>query len=230
MSPETHSSSTRRPHRRHRERASKLDLAILWGGLVAAAISGVIAYRIVGLYGDGPFSYGYHRTTDPETGKSLLVHESYTKEGRLIRRVIDDRTLKAVEMDVDAGGGKKEHITAEVDSDRRIRRVDRDTDHDGKIDRWEYYDENQKLVKVGFSLRNDGVLDAWAYRDGNGQVTKVEVSTRRDETIDRWEYYEHGRLARVELDTNHDGKVDQWQTYEDGILMNTSNTPPSPRR
>ena len=219
----------RRRHRRPRERASKIDLAIFWGGLVAAAISGVIAYRVVGIYGDGPFSYGYHRITDPETGKSLLVHESYGKDGQLIRRVIDDRTLKAVEMDVETGGGTKEHITAEVDDNRRIRRVDRDTDRDGKIDRWEYYDENQKLVKVGFSLRNDGALDAWAYRDDNGQITKVEVSTRRDDKIDRWEYYEKGRLVRVELDTNHDGKVDEWQTYQDGILMDTSHTPPYAR-
>lgn len=187
-------------------------------GLVASVVAGVVAYQIVGLYGDGPFSIGYHRIRDPETGKSLLVHESRTAAG-VIRRVIDGRTLTEVRLDVDADG--IEHTRAHVKG-TEITRVDRDRDGDGRIDVWEYYDAAQQLVKVGFSLPGDDVLDAWAYRNNDGQIVKIEVSTRRDGTIDRWEYYEKGQLARVEEDKDRDGRVDAWSTYDAGILMSTA--------
>lgn len=210
------------PHRRHRDSAawptvSKVELIIVSVGLVAAVVAGVVAYQIVGLYGDGAFSIGYRRIRDPETGKSLLVHESRTKDG-VIRRVIDGRRLTEVRLDVDAQG--REHTRVHVDGNE-ITRVDRDLDGDGRVDRWEYYDVARQLVKVGFSLPGDGVLDAWAYRNNDGQVTKIEVSTRRDGTIDRWEYYEKGQLARVEQDKDRNGRVDRWSTYEAGILMST---------
>lgn len=210
----------RQPHRQHRTRpsarkASRLELTIFFAGLAVAAISGVVAYRIVGLYGDGPFSYGYHRVTDPETGTSLLVQEASGPDGQVIRRVIDRRTLKEVRMNV---GG--EEVVAHVDG-TRVTRVDRDSDGDGRIDVWDYYDEDEQLVKAGFSLLGDGVLDAWAFKDANGEIEKVEVSTRRDGTVDRWEHYENGQLARVEEDTDHDGKVDRLSTYDGGILMAT---------
>ena len=209
-------------------------MIIVGVGLIAAVVAGVWAYEVVGLYGDGPFSIGYRRMRDPETGKSLLVHETRTSTGEVLRRVIDGQALKEVDLDVDANG--TEHTRVHVNG-TEIARVDRDMNGDGRIDRWEYYDADRQLVKVGFSLPGDGVLDAWAYRDKDGQITKIEVSTRRDGTVDRWEYYEKGQLARVEEDTNHDGHVDRSSTYQDGILLNPAvgaagdrrpNPPPDP--
>lgn len=193
-----------------------VEAAIFAIGLVAAVAAGVVAYRLVGLYGDGPFASGYRRMRDPETGQSVLVHESRTGTGQLVRRVIEGRTLTQLELDV---GSERARVHLRG---TEVTRVDRDTDGDGRIDRWEYYDQAKRLVKVGFSLGGDGVLDAWAYRDEAGELAKIEVSTRRDGTVDRWEYYEKGRLARVEEDTTHDGRVDRWSYYEDGILMSTA--------
>ncbi len=209
-----------RHHARGRQRdsaASKVDLAIFVIGLIAAVIAGVVAYKKVGLYGDGAFSSGYHRIRDPETGKSLLVHESHGKDGSIIRRIVDGTTLKEVRL---AGVEPKEEVRAHVEG-TKITRVDRDRDGDGRIDAWEYYDDNRKLVKVGFSLPGDGVLDAWAYRDAKGRIVKIEVSTRRDGIVNRWEYYENDKMVRVEEDTNGDGRSDRLSTYEDGILMRT---------
>jgi hypothetical protein len=208
------------PHRVSRSRRlppSKLEITILVAGFAAAIVSGVAAYRIVGLYGDGPFASGYHRTRDPETGKSLLVHESRTGSG-VVRRVIDGRTLSEVRLDLDADGTEDARVHVEG---AEITRVDRDQDGDGRTDLWEYYDASKTLVKTGFSLASDGVVDAWAYRDDAGQVTQIEVSTRRDGAVDRWERYEDGQLARVELDADLDGRVDRWLTYEEGILVST---------
>lgn len=209
----------RHSRRRRAIRATKLEWAIFIGGLVLSVIAGVIAYRIVGIYGDGPFSIGYHRMRDPQTGKSLLVHESRDASGKVIRRVIDDRTLKEVELDVDANGVA--HTKAEV-TGTTITRLERDRDGDGRTDAWEYYGPDGKITKIGFSLGGDGVLDAWAYRDDQGQIVKIEVSTRHDGVVDRWEYYSKGQLARAEEDSNHDGKVDRWLTYDSGILMDTA--------
>jgi hypothetical protein len=208
---------TDRSRRRVSVSTSRLELVILGGGLAASIAAGVMAYRVVGLYGDGAFSSGYRRVQDPETGKSLLVHESRTAAG-VIRRVIDKQTLTEVRLDADTDGVEdtRVHVTG-----TEISRVDRDRDGDGRTDVWEYYDADKKLVKAGFSLAGDGVLDAWAYRDSSGQIDKIEVSKRRDDRIDRWEYYEKGQLARVEEDTDRDGRVDRWSTYEEGILMTT---------
>ena len=209
-----------RSTRRHRDSAaslavSKVELIIVSVGLVTAVVAGVAAYHVVGLYGDGAFSIGYRRIRDPETGKSLLVHESRTKDG-VIRRVIDGVTLTEVDLDVDA----RVHFNG-----KEITRVDLDVDGDGRIDRWEYYDAERRLVKVGFSLAGDGVLDAWAYRNNDGQITKIEVSTRRDGKIDRWEYYEKGQLVRVDEDKDRDGRADHRSTYQDGILIDTTPIP-----
>lgn len=98
-----------------------------------------------------------------------------------------------------------------------------DTNEDGKVDRWEYYDPAGQVLKVGFSRKNDGKPDAWAYSGADGQVQRVEVSTTGDEkTIDRREFYTAGVLARVEEDTNADGKVNVWETYEGTVLKTTT--------
>ena len=209
-------------HQRHRDSAarltvSKVELIIVSIGLVTAVVAGVAAYQVVGPYGDGALSVGYRRIRDPETGRSLLVHESHSRDG-VIRRVIDGNALTEVRLDVDAQG--REHTRVHVNGNE-ITRVDRDLNGDGRVDRWEYYDSAQQLAKIGFSLLGDGVLDAWAYRDNDGQVTRIDVSTRRDGTIDRWEHYEHGHLARVEEDKDRNGRIDHWYTYNAGIMINT---------
>jgi hypothetical protein len=97
-------------------------------------------------------------------------------------------------------------------------RIDRD--EDGRIDRWEYYDEKGALTKVGFSRARTGTPDAWAFSGPDGEIARVESSSTADENrIDRREAYERGVLVRSEADTNGDGRTDQWQTYESGALQ-----------
>ena len=95
-----------------------------------------------------------------------------------------------------------------------------DRDEDGKMDRWEYYDANAKLVKVGFSRRNDGKADAWAYSGLDDKVERIEISNTADENkISRWEFYKGGVLDRAEEDTNGDGRPDKWETHRDGGIV-----------
>ena len=100
----------------------------------------------------------------------------------------------------------------------RVLRAEVDANEDGLIERWEYYGDNQRLEKVGFSRANDGVEDGWAYEAPDGQIGRVELSTLRDGTIDRWEYYEGGIMVRAEEDTSQDGQVDRWEAFANDAL------------
>ena len=42
-------------------------------------------------------------------------------------------------------------------------RIEVDENEDGKLDRWEYHDEDQNLRRIGSSRANNGVEDAWLY-------------------------------------------------------------------
>ncbi len=70
----------------------------------------------------------------------------------------------------------------------KARKIEVDTNYDGKIDRIEHYDRN-------------------------GQILKVEVDTDGDGKIDEWITYKDGEPAKGEKDTNGDGKPDVWMEY-----------------
>ena len=209
---------TRHRSRRRSAPVPVVDLVIFITGLIAAALAGVIAYRIVGPYGDGPLNAGIYRMTDPETGKALLYRRVTGPNGKEVRYVVDDATrhLQEVQFTLDVKG-RPEQFSLRF-SNGTLAGIDRDRDGDGRVDVRDYYDDPSGLMKTGFSLTNDGVIDAWAYRDRKGTLRRIEVSRSRDGKVDRWEYYENGQLARAEEDDDHDGRVDRWLTYDAGIL------------
>ena len=142
------------------------------------------------------------------------------------RATYDQATGRLKEITYDANKNGRVDTWTEMDGSRPVRaRVDRN--EDGKLDRWEYYDDNGRLTKVGFSRSDDGTPDAWAFSDAESRVVRVEISSLRDAArIDRWERYDPpaagaagaGPLAAVEEDTNADGRPDKWETYERGAL------------
>jgi hypothetical protein len=104
----------------------------------------------------------------------------------------------------------------------RIVRIEIDRDHDGKIDRWEYYRPDRTLEKVGFSRANDGKEDAWSYAGAEGKVVRIDVSTHRNGKIDRVEHYDDDVLVRAEEDTDGDGRFDKWEAYDHARLASVS--------
>jgi hypothetical protein len=170
-----------------------VEIAVVAIGIAVAGASGVMAYRVVGLYGDGPFAHGYHRERDPATGGSMLIQEFLTARGK-VRRVINSANkVTELRIDADADGVEDSRLTL----------------------------DGGTLTKAGFSLAGDGVIDAWAFRDANNQLVRIEVSTKRNGRVDRWEHYVNGKMVRVDQDTNGNGKFDRWMIYEDGILLDT---------
>jgi hypothetical protein len=148
------------------------------------------------------------------------------RQAQSTKPTYDKETGRLKELAYDATTNGRADTWTDMDGARPLRsRVDRDDD--GKIDRWEYYDEQRRLVKVGFSRRADGTPDAWAFSGDDGKVDRIELSSARDEQkIDRIEYYDttrakpdgQGALIRAEADTNQDGRIDQWETYQDDAL------------
>ena len=211
-------------------RRSVVEWTALGAGLLAAALSGVVAYSIVGPYGDGPFGAGYRRLPHPEGGGSILVHDA--QHGALVvRTVVDERTRRMSELQLDADADGQVDTRAQVDPGGGVR-VERDLDADGIPDRWDFYRDADdvargRVAKVGFSLAGDAVIDAWAFYGPDGRLARVAVSTARDGVVDRWEHYERGVLVRVETDGDGDGRVDAWSAYENGILVQSGPVPPA---
>ena len=106
----------------------------------------------------------------------------------------------------------------DMDGARAVQtRIDRN--EDGKLDRWEYYDEKSSLVRIGFSRTDDGKPDAWAFAGSDGAIERIEISSAADESkVDRWEHHNANGIASAEEDSDHDGATDKWEIYESGRL------------
>ena len=118
--------------------------------------------------------------------------------------------LHALAFDVNKNG--KNDTVLYMDG-TRIRRIELDLNENGKVERWDFYDEHGGLQKVGLSRRDDGIMDAEAFYTDAGALTEIRISTKRDGRYDRTEFYEQDVLVRSEDDTNGDGKPDKWDTY-----------------
>jgi hypothetical protein len=134
------------------------------------------------------------------------------------RPTYDTATGKLKELTYDANHNGKIDTWTEMDGTRPLRsRIDRD--EDGRLDRWEYYDEKGALTKVGFSRLQTGTPDAWAFSGPDGRIARVESSSTADEhRIDRRDSYENGIMVRSDIDGDGDGRTDQWETYDAGAL------------
>ena len=116
-------------------------------------------------------------------------------------------------LKVDSNGDGKTDMVSTMEGSRVIT-IAIDQDFDGVTDRWEHYDADQRVEKVGFSRLNDGKEDAWSYADQSGAVVRIDVSVRRDGAVQRVERYAHNLIAAAEEDTDGDGRMDKWETYE----------------
>jgi hypothetical protein len=143
-----------------------------------------------------------------------------------IRASYDKGTGKLTELSYDSDHNGRVDTWTDMNGNRPVRsRIDRN--EDGRIDRWEYFDADGNLVKVGFSRKDAGTPDAWAFSDRDGTVSRVEISSVADEQrIDRWEYYDDAgagpgaprSLSRAQEDTDRNGRPDKWETYENGAI------------
>lgn len=150
-----------------------------------------------------------------------------------IEPVYDDATgrLQLLKYDADADG--RVDTWSYMDG-ARVVRIELDTNKDSAVDRWEYYQPDQRIEKVGTSRGGDGAPDTWAYYSEAGTIVRLDLSTKYNGTVDRVEYYRGGALIRAEQDTTGDGRVDKWEAYEGtrlaSVAFDTANTGSPDRR
>ncbi len=82
----------------------------------------------------------------------------------------------------------------------RPRALEISTRHDGKIDRWEWYD--------------------------HGALVRSEADNNGDGKADKWETYANGAIVTVAFDENHDGRPDRRLTYGPGGKLVSIETDP----
>ena len=138
-----------------------------------------------------------------------------------------DRDRPSAEYDRETG--RLQRLTFDSNADGRndavgimdgtkITRIELDTNGNGTVDRWDFFDADRRLARVGLARRDDGVMDAVAVYGPGERLLQMEISTRRDGRFDRVEFFENGALARADEDTDGDGRVDKWETYRPNPL------------
>lgn len=140
---------------------------------------------------------------------------------KTIEPVYDKQTGRLQVLNYDSDGDGKVDTISHMDG-ARVLRIEIDRDEDGRIDRWEYYDANQKLEKVGFSRPGDGKEDAWSSARQDGSIARIDISLARDGKVTRREYYEKDTVVRAEEDGDGNGTFDKWETYDGGRLASVA--------
>jgi hypothetical protein len=122
----------------------------------------------------------------------------YDPWGRLLR------------IEYDSNGDGKPDQFAHHQGRKRPPLVEIDADFDGRLDRWEHYDEQGRLHRIG-ATRKAGAPDVWVELDAAGQPARREYDDDRDGRVERSEVLAGDTVVTLELDTDRDGKVDRWQ-------------------
>lgn len=103
---------------------------------------------------------------------------------------------------LDAGGQ-----TVERDSTPGGAKVGFSLRGNGVVDAWEYRDAKGQLVKIEVSRSQDGRVDRWEYYQDD-QLSRVEIDENRDGRVDHWLNYEAGILVKESWDRDGDGRPD----------------------
>jgi hypothetical protein len=128
-----------------------------------------------------------------------------------VKAEYDDKSGRLKRLEVDTNKNGRIDSWTFMDG-TRIDRIEIDKDENGTIDRWEHYVGNT-LAKVGTSTRGDGVEDEWAFQGAAGVLERVETDTNRDGRVDKWETFDPPRapggppvLRAVALDPDRTGQ------------------------
>ena len=126
---------------------------------------------------------------------------------------------KLKQLKYDSNGDQKPDVFAHFSGRDTPDRLEIDSNHDGKLDRWEGYDEKGKLIRFATSSKG-GMPERFVELDPATNIaTQVEVDADHDGRRERLEIYTAGRLTRSELDTNADGHRDRFQVWGDGRIV-----------
>ncbi|MCH2169271.1 hypothetical protein MK489_00690 [Myxococcota bacterium] len=122
-------------------------------------------------------------------------------ELRVVRRVLD--------ADQDGNAEQVRYYTADTDV---LLRAAEDTNFDGNIDSWTFYDEGE-LVERRLDSNDDGQADTWERYHGT-RMTERKIDRDYDGTKDAFYTYRHGGLVEEQHDPDNDGTMNSVSTYD----------------
>lgn len=123
----------------------------------------------------------------------------------------------------DGNGDRIADVVTLFDPTGARRQTETDTDHDGVVDRWQFFARSGNVEKEAVARRKPGTPDLWLYHVSPG--VRRELDEDGDGVVDRIEYFDGERLARVELDADGDGRIDRWQSFsEDRVVQEELDT------
>jgi hypothetical protein len=147
--------------------------------------------------------------------------QSYYLVARGPYQAFYDAYGKLDRIEYDSNGDGKPDQIARHEGRRHPRRLEIDTDFDGRFDRWEDYDDDGRLLRHAL-VAKDGRAHRWTVVDAKGEPLRYEYDDKGTGHTDRVEIIADGRVARVELDSDHDGRIDRWQDWTAGRLQSES--------
>ncbi|HEX6175722.1 MAG TPA: hypothetical protein VF089_17055, partial [Candidatus Binatia bacterium] len=68
-----------------------------------------------------------------------------------------------------------------------------------------YYDDQGQVIRQARDTNADGKMDRWSYYNGQGQIERIEQDMNFDGKPDALIYYENGKPRRQEVASNNDG-------------------------
>lgn len=139
---------------------------------------------------------------DPKTGRLKTMDEDVNKNGKMDTFSFWDGT--------------------------RLDQIQIDSNEDGKIDRWEHYGPEKKLLTVGSSSRGDGIEDTLTWLPDAEGTVRVDTDEDRDGVIDKREFLSPRAdgtgltLRRAEMEFDKDGNPHRRLYYgQDGSFERT---------
>jgi hypothetical protein len=129
-----------------------------------------------------------------------------------------DRWGRIARIEHDSNGDGKPDRISHHNAQRTPYSIEVDTDLDGRMDRWESYDERGTLLKFAVS-RQGQRADMWIIVDPQGRPQRREYDDDRDGKVERAEILRGVHVFRTEIDSDRDGRFDRWQDWVGSLVV-----------
>jgi hypothetical protein len=127
--------------------------------------------------------------------------------------------LETVDLD---GNGEPDQWTYYNLVTGQPERSERDIDFDGRVDLYEYYDREGRVIEEEILLDFDDHIDVVRFYQGDG-LSRRELSIGFDGSFTMIKHYDNdGNILRVEHDSSGDGQVDTWEYFENNVVVRTA--------
>jgi hypothetical protein len=73
-----------------------------------------------------------------------------------------------------------------------------------------FYDDQGHVTQQARDTNGDGKMDRWTHYNERGQIERIEQDMNFDGKPDAFVYYENGKPRRQEVAGNNDGRIDLW--------------------